>query len=189
MDSLQQLEQDLRYVRAAVERSEADPTPRRICYLWAAIGLIGFALVDLRHEWVSRYWAVAGPAGFVVSAGMGWRHARRMGQVASRLDARHLLHWGSLLAALFLVSLMPLRGVLPPAGVGPTILLLVALAYFQAGVHFDPAFRWIGGVLAAGYIFVLFVDTYAWLTLGVLLAVALVIAGMHSPSEGHGTTI
>jgi hypothetical protein len=185
MDSFHQLEQDLRYVRTAVERSDIDPTPRRLCFVWAAIVLVGFALVDLRDAWVPAYWAVAAPLGFVLSAWIGWLHARRRGQVANPAAAKHLLHWGGLVAAVFLVWLMPSQGVMSWAGVGPTILLLLALGYFQAGVHFDPALRWIGVALAAGYAFVLFVDAYAWLTLGVLVALALLTIGVRSSPE-HG---
>jgi hypothetical protein len=188
MDRLQQLEQDLRYVRTAVERAEPDRTPRRLCFLWAAVGLVGFALVDLRDDWVPLYWAVAAPIGFAVSAWMGWHHARRRGQASAQQGARHLLHWSALLAAVFLAWLMPVRGELPWAAIGPTTLLLLALGYFQAGVHFDPAFRWIGLVLALGYVFVLFVDAYAWLTLGVLFALALVTVGLRSSSV-NATTV
>jgi len=188
MDPLQQLEQDLRYVRTAVEGAEVDRTPRRLCFLWAAIGLIGFALVDLRDAWVPVYWAVAAPVGFALSASIGWRHSRRRGQAAAAIGARHLLHWGALLAAVFLAWLMPLQGVLAWDDIGPAILLLLALGYFQAGVHFDPAFRWIGVVLALGYMFVLFVTAYAWLTLGILLALSLVAVGLRSSPE-HATTV
>ena len=188
MDSFQQLEQDLHFVRTAVERADSDPTPRHLCFLWAAIALVGFALVDLRDAWVPIYWAVAGPAGFVLSAAIGWLHSRRRGQPASAIGARHLLHWGALVTTAFLAWLMPVQGVMSWTGIGPTILLLLALGYFQAGVHFDPAFRWIGLVLAFGYVFVLFVDAYAWLTLGVLFAVALVIVGLRS-SPQHGNTL
>ena len=42
--------EDLGYVRDVVGRSERDATPRAIWYLWAAIGGIGFALIDFRPE-------------------------------------------------------------------------------------------------------------------------------------------
>ena len=188
MNTLQQLEQDLRYVRTVVERSERDATPRYLCFLWAVVVLVGFALVDLRDAWVPIYWALAAPTGFVLSGWIGWRHSRRRGQAANTAGVRHLLHWGALVTAVFLAWLMPSQGVISWAGVGPTILLLLALGYFQAGVHFDPALRWIGLVLASGYVFVLFVDAYAWLTLGVLAALALAIVGLRSSSE-HGATL
>jgi hypothetical protein len=55
-----------------------------------------------------------------------------------------MLHWGGLLGAIALAILLPARGLVPAAAVGPVILLLLALAYFLAGVHLDPAFRWVG---------------------------------------------
>ena len=185
---LHQLEQDLQYVRTAVERAGVDPAPRHLCFLWAGIAFVGFALVDLRDAWVPTYWTIAAPAGFVLSAWIGSRHARRKGQVTASLGVRHLLHWGAVLVAVFLVWLMPVQGVSSWAGVGPTILLLLALGYFQAGVHFDPALRWIGLVLALGYVFVLFVNAYAWLMLGLLFALALITVGLRSSTKHHGAS-
>jgi hypothetical protein len=187
MEHLQQLEQDLRYVRTAVERAETYPTPRLLCFLWAALVLCGFALVDLRGAWVPTYWVIAGPAGFVTSAYLGWRHAQRAGRLSAGAGIRHMLHWGAVLAAVFLVGLMPLGGVMADRAVGPAILLVLALGYFQAGVHFDPAFRGIGLLLAAGYIVVLFVPAYAWLTLGVFVAMALVTLGLRDSRHGAAT--
>ena len=116
MNQLQQLEQDLRYVRGAVERAETNPSSRRLCFLWAVVGGAGFALVDLRVDWVPSYWIVAGPGGFLASAYLGWRHAAHAGQPSP----------------------------------------------------------------AAGYLVVLFVTAYTWLTLGVLFATALVLLGLRS---------
>jgi hypothetical protein len=162
MNQLQQLEQDLRYVRGAVERADTSPAPRWICFLWATLGGIGFALVDLQVAWVPTYWKVVGPGGFLLSAYLGWRHARSTGQPCLLTGRRQMLHWGGMLAAICLLLLLPAFGAMPWAGTGPAILLLLALGYFQAGVHFDPACRWIGLLLAAGYVVVLFVAAYAW---------------------------
>jgi len=186
MTSMDQIEQDLRYVRSAVEQAGASPTPRLLCFLWAALGGVGFALVDLRDAWVPAYWAVAGPAGFVVSAVLGWRHARRLGQGTARDGARHMLHWGGMLGAIALAVLLPARGLVPASAAGPVILLLLALGYFQAGVHLDPAFRWVGLLLATGYVLVLTMTTWGWLTLGVLFALALVATGLRAGADGTG---
>ena len=183
MDQLQQLERDLSYVRGAVERAETSPAPRFICFLWAALGGVGFALVDLRVEWVPTYWIVAGPGGALLSGYLGWRHATFSGQPCALTGRRQMLHWGAMLAAIYLILLLPARGVMPWPATGPAILLVLALGYFQAGVYFDPAFRWIGLLLAAGYVFVLFVSGYAWITVGVLFALSLVVAGLRSSKD------
>ena len=68
-----------------------------------------------------------------------------------------MLHWGGMLAATFLTVLMPINGLLPPDALGPAILLILALGYFEAGVHLDRPFLWVGLLMACGYVFVLFV--------------------------------
>ena len=178
MDDLGQLKGDLHFVRAVVETADRDGSPTMIYFLWAIVGLCGFALVDFGHTWVPLYWSIAGPAGFLASAYLGWRHARRTGQVTAPAGSRYLLHWGGMLTAIFLAVLMPIGGLLQWDGLGPAILLILALGYFQAGVHLDRALLWIGLLMGAGYLFVLFVSVYAWTVVGLVLATALTIAGL-----------
>jgi len=83
-----------------------------------------------------------------------------------------------MLTAIFLAVLMPINGLLQWDGLSPAILLILALGYFQAGVHFDRALLWIGLLMGAGYLFVMFVSAYAWTVVGLVLAVALTIAGL-----------
>lgn len=178
MDQLEQLKGDLHFVRAVVETADRDRSPTSIYFLWAILSLCGFALVDFRQTWVSSYWGVAGPAGFVASAYLGWRHARRTGQVTASAGSRYLLHWDGMLTAIFLAVLMSISGLLRWDGLGPAILLILALSYFQAGVHLDRALLWIGLLMGASYVFVIFVSGYAWTVVGVVLATALTIAGL-----------
>jgi hypothetical protein len=177
MDQLEQLRGDLHFVRAVVESADVAARPAMIYFMWAVIGLCGFALVDFRQTWVPSYWSIAGPAGFLASAYLGWRHARRTGQVAASAG-RQLLHWGGMLAAIFLAVLMPINGLLQWNGLGPAILLILALGYFQAGVHLDRSLLWIGLLMGAGYLFVMVVSAYAWTVVGLVLAAALTIAGL-----------
>ena len=178
MNQLQQLKSDLRFVRAAVETADRAGSPAMIYFLWAVVGLCGFALVDFRQAWVPWYWSIAGPAGFLASAYLGRRHAQRTGQVAAAAASRYLLHRGGMLAAIFLLFLMPMSGLLQWDGLGPTILLILALGYFQAGVHLDRPLLWIGLLMCLGYLFVMFVSTYEWTIVGVLFATALTVAGL-----------
>jgi hypothetical protein len=83
-----------------------------------------------------------------------------------------------MLAAIFLAVLMPLSGLLSWNSLGPTILLILALGYVQAGVHLDRVLLWIGLLMAGGYLFVMFVSTFAWTVVGFVLATALTMAGL-----------
>lgn len=177
-NQLEQLKGDLRSVQAAVARADGGRRPAMIYFLWAIVGFCGFALVDFRNTWVPLYWSIAGPLGFVASAYLGWRHRRWTGQLTASVGSRYLLHWGGMLTAMFLAVLMPISGLLQWEGLGPTLLLILALGYFQAGVHLDPALLWIGLLMGGGYLFVMFVSTYTWTVVGLVLAAALAMAGL-----------
>jgi hypothetical protein len=174
MDQIQQLKGDLRFVRAAVDRADYGRMPPVIYFLWAAVCLCGFALIDFAPAWVGEYWMVAGPAGFILSAALGWHFARRDGGSSWATGRRHLLHWGAMLAAIFFAGLLPMSG----EDLSTAILLILALAYFLAGVHLDHAMVWVGLVLAGGYVAVILISAYAWTLVGVALALALAVAGI-----------
>lgn len=183
-----QLAGDLEFVREAVRRSEGG-SPRGIYFLWAALVLVGFPLVDLAPRWVGTYWTAAGPLGGVASAFLGWRAARRRGELRRREGVRQGLHWGGMLVAIFLSPLLVAKGLMSGEALSAVILLLLALGYFLAGVHLEPPLRWIGILLAAGYVLVLTLQRYAWTVLGILVAVAMVAAALladrgRAPAEG-----
>lgn len=167
---------DLGYVRDVVQRSERGGFPGAIAYLWAAIGLVGFSLIDFAPERVGLYWMIAAPAGFVLSAWLGWRQARIVGQESARDGRAHMLHWGGLLAAIFLLAPLILQGTLQGEAIAQVILLMVALVYFLAGVHLAPALRWAALAMAAGYVVTVAIDGLAWTALGVLFAVGLIVS-------------
>ena len=178
MTELERLEDDLRFVRGALDASDRKAFPSAIYFLWAAAVLAGFLLVDFRPGWVGWYWLVAGPAGFLISLALGWRHARTSGQVSATDGRRELLHWGGMMLAIGLALLLPSRGGVAWESVNAVILLIVALGYFTAGVHGERAFLWLGALMAGGYLLVMLTSAYAWTIVGVSLAVALVVAGL-----------
>jgi hypothetical protein len=178
MDNLERLRGDLSFVRAAVDASTHSKSPSALYFVWAAIVAIGFSLIDFRPDVVPVYWTVAGPTGFLISAYLGWRHARRIGQASSADGGRHLLHWGAVLAAIALTVFLGVSGALPSGALGTQILVVLALGYFTAGLHLDRSFLWVGLLMGAGSIVVTFVSSYAWTGLGIALAVSLAVAGI-----------
>src|SRR5688572_31741245 len=122
MNQLQQVEGRLQFVRGALAATDRKHLPAGLYYFWAGAVLVGFVLVDARPALVGLYWTVVGPAGFGISALLGWRHALRTGQVSIKDGRRHLLHWGSMLVVIALAMLMPARGMLPWEGLSALIL-------------------------------------------------------------------
>lgn len=187
MDHIEHLENDLHFVRRALSASTRGGSPSALYFLWAGICLIGFALVDFRASWVPTYWSVAGPLGFVTSATLGWRHARRVGQASSAEGTRHALHWGGVLVAVALAVWLRSRGGLSPEHLHAVILLVLALGYFTGGLHLDRPLLWVGLVMAAGFVVVTLGSWYSWTTVGLALAVALTAAGIREGRAGEAT--
>jgi hypothetical protein len=152
------------------------------------ICLIGFALVDFRVTWVPTYWSIAGPLGFIMSAFLGWRHGRRVGQASSSEGARYLLHWGGVLVAVALAVWVRAQGGISPEHLHAVILLVLAIGYFTAGLHLDRRLIWVGLLMAAGFVVVTLGSWYAWTTVGLALAVALTVAGIREGRTGEATS-
>lgn len=177
MTEMSRIEEDLGYVRAAIARGRQRSSPAGIYFLWAAIVLVGFSLVGLAPRWVGLYWLIAAPAGFVVSAWLGWRASRRQGEVDRAAGNRHMLHWLGLLIAAALAVLPVAAGQATWYGFGATVVLLTALAYWLAGVQGDRPMLAVGTLLFAGYAVVVLLPEPAWIVIGVLCGAALAAAG------------
>ncbi len=171
-------EEDLQFVRRAVRRDSGGRLPVAIALLWAVISLVGFGLVDFAPHWVPRFWIVAGPVGFLLSMALGIRASRAAGEEDRAEGKRWAAHWLGLLAAIALSILGRVAGAVSWEGFGATIVLLVAVAYFTAGVHLARPLLAVAAVLAAGYIAVLLVPGHTWTWLGVLTAAALVATSL-----------
>lgn len=180
------VQDDLGYVRDVVRRSEHSAFPSAIAYLWAVIGVIGFALIDLDPERVGIYWIVAGPAGFLISMWLGWRQGRAVGQQSARDSRAHIAHWGALLITIFLLTPLIASGSLRGEAIAQVIILILALVYFLASIHMAPALKWAALAMALGYVVTVTMDRFAWTALGVLFAVGLVVsARVAGGGRGH----
>ncbi len=176
MKEMSQLEEDLGYVRRAVQKSEPRPSPRSIYLLWAAILLVGFALMDFRTGAVGLYWMTVAPAGFVISALLGWRHHLRLGQSRRGAGRVPILHWGATMGSIFLAVPLVVTGSVQAEDFGKVALVIMALGYFLAGVHLDRRLMGVGLLIAAGYLMLLILPSFSWTVMGLLLAVALAIS-------------
>jgi hypothetical protein len=186
METTRNVGDDLGYVREVVARAEGDGTPRAIWYLWAVIGAVGFTLIDFAPERVGLYWSVAAPLGFLASAWLGWRHARAAGQVSRREGWSHVLHWGGMMAGIFLVVPLAASGAIPEPALPRVMLLVLALGYFLGGVHLHRPLLWIGVLMAGAYGALFFLDRYAWSLVGAVLALSLIATAHLSRHGGRG---
>lgn len=185
MTGTEQLREDMAYVRDAADRSGSIHVPA-IYLLWAAITLCGFALTDILSDrsWLGVYWLVAAPGGLAVSMWLGWRAGSRAGQADRRTGVRWSLHWLAFMMAGILGSALVAAGHLTSAGLASLWVLLLALAYFHAGLHLERRMLPIGVVAAICYLLTLFVPGYGWTAAGVVVAAGLTVqAWLGGPSR------
>lgn len=179
MSDVQQIHEDLRYVRQAVARREqAAVGPRSIYWVWAVYVLIGYTMTDFDPRAAGWFFMAGGIVGGVVSWQLGKRWALRRGESDMSMAYRSMLHWAGGIGLAVICSLS-LAAVIPPlrehAYSGQVLVVLIGMDYFLAGVHFDRNFLWLGPVLMAGGILVGLVPHYGWTSLGVVIALGLTI--------------
>jgi hypothetical protein len=175
------LREDLSYVRDVVDRAQGDSAnPASIYFLWAVIAFFGYAIIDFAPEQTGFYWMIAGPAGGVLSGVLGQRAARRAGRISARSGLSEALHWTALMVSILLLIPLATTGALDPAELPRIILLLVAMAYFMAGVHLDRKMLPIGAVLALCYLLTLSARDlpYLWTLTATILAASLALGGI-----------
>lgn len=174
---------DLSYVRSALARREGGGgLPMSIAVYWAIAVCIGFALVDFAPRATGLFWLITGPLGFVYSTLAGRAEARASGEANVSEGQRIMLHFGGMLAAIFL-ALFLLAGGADGNLIGRVTLLIVALAYYLAAVHFARGLYLASLILAAGFVALAFLHSYVWTVTGLLTGVAL-LASAFIPAAG-----
>lgn len=185
MNEPSSLHEDLRYVRSAVDRSQRSRSPAVIWYLWAAISLVGFALIDLRPQAVGLYWLIAAPIGFVLSIWLARRSHARMGQSDRATARRWFEHWAGFLVVVILLVLAGALGGIDGRTIGLAAVLLTALAYYTAGVHLESKLKWVGLVILLAFPTLLFLGRWAWSATGAVLTISLFLTGLTSTREAR----
>lgn len=176
MTQPQQLQEDLSFVRHAVERQRRSHSPAPILWLWAGYVLIGYLLLDLDPRAGALFLMILGPICGVASAWLGARASRSAGERDRESDRAEALHWSAafiaLAAILAMAAIHPaMRGTLS----GQLIVVCIGLVYYLYGVHRDRNFLWLGLVLIAGGVLLSFIPVYPWTCLGVVIALGLVL--------------
>ncbi len=156
----------------------------RIARLWLRelpyIAVLGLTILGVAYTSVSRqpligYWEFLAVAIGLVCVTIGWLHIHDP-KARFRMVWTQALHWLAFLVAMNIVLLPDVQIVLTSTATGLTLLMLLALGTFVAGVHVS----WHIGVL--GLIMALCVPAIAWLAQSALFlalgVVALIGIGM-----------
>jgi len=180
MTDVQQMQEDLRYVRDAVRRRSPGLEGAVIPYYASAVYvLVGYVLLDLNQVYASWWFVLAGLAGWGAGALFGRRRTHRAGEIDRVRDQQASQHWGlgmvgSILSAIALACAIPaLRGPVD----GQIMVVLIGMVYLMWGVHRDRSFLVLGPLMIAGGIVVGLIPHYPWTCLGIVISVGLAAAG------------
>ena len=184
MSTTKQLTDDLEYLGGLLRKSERGASPFIIYALWAALVLVGFSMVDFAPHRVGLFWLIAGPLGGVASAILGHRYGIRIGQLSRQEGLRQGWHWSGLMLAILLAVPLGLTGAIAWPVLSRVFLLIIALAYFLAGVHLERPLKWVGIVMLAGYVGLFFIPAYGWTLLGILVSLSLLVSGLVERRRG-----
>ena len=188
MTDINKLRDDVAYVRAATERSE-NVSFRSVYVLWAVIILFGLPISDFVDDksWIRWYWLVATPVGFLLSMWLGSRASARIGQADMEIGMRWVKHWLAYVVAAVLGGLLVTAGKLNGSGMGALSVLLIALAYFYAGLHLDRRLIPVGILIGICFPIVLYLPSFGSTASGVVIAGALLVVALHGRGKTDAT--
>lgn len=134
-----------------------------------ALTIFGVAYTSVSHQPLVGYWQFLAVAMGLVCVTTGWLHINDP-KARVRMVWTQALHWLAFLVAMNIVLLTNVQLTLTATSTGLTLLMLLALGTFVAGVHVS----W--QICVLGLIMALLVPAIAWLTQSSLLLLLSVVA-------------
>lgn len=150
-----------------------------------SMAVLGIGLVTLTGQPVGLYWELLTPVYCGICIYIGWRHTETRKE-RIRLVWTQILHWAAFLFGMWLIYSAPIRIVVDTNAAGLSLMILLALATFVAGVH---AAAW--QICVVGLILALFVPAVAIIqrsSLFILVAViglATIITSIYITMRSH----
>ena len=99
-----------------------------------ALAVGGLVLTSFRGATTYVYWMALAPTYGLIAVISGWRHADG-GAARMQLVVTQSLHWLAFVGAMWLMFLPQVRGIDSDNATSLTLLILLALGTFVAGVH------------------------------------------------------
>ena len=175
MHAVRKLEEDMAFVREAVERRDRMHYKSiAIAVLWAVIIATGHSLNDFYPYLSPLYWWIATPAGYLLSFWIAAREARAKGIANRSIRVRFGLHWGSLFVVIAFVVFIALEHGLEHSVMSQFITMAAGITCFLAGLHLDRRLLVPGVVTIVGATFVDLLTPYPWTMVGLAIAVSLI---------------
>jgi hypothetical protein len=137
---------------------------------------VGLFLANISRSSALYYWSVMFPIFGLVCLGHEIVSSPDDRMFGWRMLSRQALHWLVPIVAVKIVFLQLERGMVDAPAASLTIVLLLALTCFLAGVHFDHVFIWISLFLAFAAVVGTEIQAYIWMIAAV--AIVAIIVGV-----------
>jgi len=148
--------------------------------------MIGLFLSNYSSEKARFYWCAMFPIFGLACLAHELAGGRAYEIPLWRILLRQGLHWIGPIIAVKILFLQHARGQMATDAVALTIILLLAVTCFLAGVHFDRSFYWVSAFLALAAVIGTEIETYLWFVV-VLLLIGIVIAVLSATLLRHGS--
>jgi hypothetical protein len=185
MSDVQQLRDDLHFVRGAMSRRErSDYAPPGMMYLWVVYILVGYTLMDFRLDYAGPWFAIGGIVGGIFSAWIGRRYSRKVGESDRTTANKAMLHFfgGIFLGALGTIALATFIPVLRSTQGSQVFVVMIGLVYFLWGVHYQRYFMFLGPIVMAGGVLVGQIHHFGWTILGAVISLGLILPTLIAPA-------
>jgi hypothetical protein len=182
LDGVEALEQTIEHEIETIEHEimEIASTPPRLLFLHAVyrelpyIAMLSFALLGVGYvsfsgQSMQDYWVLLAPLFGAICVVGGW-HGAETRKDRIKLLWTQALHWSAVVVAMNIVYLPSVRSVANNNAAGLTLMTILALATFLAGVH---AAAW--QICVVGAFLAIAVPAIAWIEQSSLFIVLLVI--------------
>ena len=129
-----------------------------VCLFLLVLSFIGMILTSIKPNWGWVYWRIMAVVFAVVCLWLNYYLKRKAANGPAIW--KELLHWLALLLAIYLVAVLENTGIFGSLEAGITVLAMLSLTVFLAGLYIDTAFILLGIVLAVFVVVATLVEAY-----------------------------
>ncbi len=139
-----------------------------VCAFLLVLSFSGMVVTSIKPSWGWNYWRVLAVIYTITCLWLNF-HLKRS-ESSGLSIGKELLHWLALLIAVYMVAILENTGIFGNLEAGITVLAMLSLTVFLAGLYIDSAFIILGIVLAIFVVLATLVEAY--------LTVILIPAGL-----------
>lgn len=146
------------------EQRPAHPWKARfiVALIMLSLGFVGLIIANVRHNGALTYWRVIAPIYGLLAIGLSWYLRHRLEEFKPMHLLQEFFHWAAAVGGVYLLNLFVSVGILGRFEAALTVIVLLGLATFLAGLYIETTLVIVGvllGLFAAG---VAIVDEYLY---------------------------